>query len=137
MIKRQSLCHLWRSRTGAESSNLLITSLVPLATSPILKSLRCTHTKSHLISINSGMVGRDLLWIKKKKQTPNISNLSENANVLEVHVSYHITKSQSFGLSVFTPFSWVKDQSHFISLAIWNLPNTLLTGPILTPTHTF
>ena len=83
------------------------------------------------------MVGRDLLWIKKKKQTPNISNLSENANVLEVHVSYHITKSQSFGLSVFTPFSWVKDQSHFISLAIWNLPNTLLTGPIQTPTHTF
>ena len=36
---------------------------------PSWSHLGAPHTKSHLISINSGMVGRDLLWIKKKNKT--------------------------------------------------------------------
>lgn len=54
----------WRSERRAESSNPLITGLVPRATS-IHPEATQGPTKSHRFSINSGKVERGLLFITK------------------------------------------------------------------------
>lgn len=50
---------------GAESFNLLITYLVPVASAP--------HPKSHLISTNSDIDKRGLLWLTKDPPLPPVA----------------------------------------------------------------
>lgn len=54
-----------RPRGGAERSHPLIAPLVPLVTGPPLLNAIEVPTKSHLISIDSGVFEKGLLWITK------------------------------------------------------------------------
>ena len=89
----------WRLTQSPQKSELsapnpVITWLVPLATTP---SLKLSRAKSHLISINPGVVERDLLRITE--DAPITFVIGEIPRVLgardtnQIYISYYVTIS--------------------------------------------